>query len=408
MYIAFIAKMICDLSLWFSISGLVLSIFGELNSPIWYALIMVFSSATCRALSQKKLIIRLLPLISLIACIFYIKSILDALLIVPPMIYTVILNFGKRYHLEYTENKEYFKKAALVLLVLTFFVVMWGSSNVIEERMIIYVTAFLACGVLMLRQLRADEYMQRQWRLRFIDVVLLGGCLAAVLFVSSDFFIDALGNVLVAFNNAVIKPIIAFIGYILTIKKGEVSQFKTENINGEEFLERFNLNTTNPAIEQQPESGSTFDQVLVILAIPVTIIAAILIFRKILSQREKTERCGSGITELRHKIYSAAKIDPQKRNLLPPHDPRKRIRWYYQKILLMAVKKGVKITENYSSEQITEALSDIFEHAHLTKLRSIYIIARYSSDSINAENIREAKYLYKILRTGKTEETIKL
>ena len=407
MFMAFIAKTICDLSLWFASAGLILSIFGSFGASVWPAAIMAAVSAVCRALDGKKQWIRLLPLIALGGCAFFIQSVLDALLIVPPMVYVVLIHVGARYSLQYESSKKYYRITAMVLLAVTFLAAVSGGAEIVEKRMLIYLTAFLLCGVLMLRQLRSDEHMQREWRLRLIDTGLLAGCLAAVFFFSSNWFVGAAGGVLGAFNNAVIKPTADFINGLLggagriasdTLEPpgGEVPQGAAP-IDADSILGDMQQAAANEAGQE-----SVLDLILIIVGVLLFLTAAFLLFRKLRAQREKQESTESGVVEYRRKIPTEAKSKQIKTRRLQPRSPGERVRFYYRKLLQSAAKKGITIHESFSSAQVAAALSNTFDSALVSEFRRIYISARYSSAEIPPAHSRRAKQLLAQMKKSHT------
>jgi hypothetical protein len=409
MGIAFTAKIICDLSLWFGAAGLLLALFGSVSASVWPLAVMAACSSLCRALGNKKLWMRLLPLLPLAVCVFLINGILDAMLIIPPMAYVIILNAGKRYDMEYEQGKSYFKKASVVFLLFTAVAFGAGSYEIIEKHTAVYMVVFLLCGVLMLRQLRSDEYMQRQWRLRLIDMALLFGCLAGALFFSSGLSFHSAGSVLdVLYNNAV-APVVKWVGRLFAGIVQLISQpFKTAEIinkaaqaeeNTEIIDQRFGLENTERV------NGDSLENILTALAVLLFFIAAFILFRKMLANRRKSERREPGFYERRDKLPAAGQKEVNKRKWLPPRSPRDRVRWYYRKLLLYAKQKGLALPKSADSERVSRKLSGVFDRALLDEFRSIYISARYSSADVPAGDALRSKKLYEKIRLGKTNET---
>lgn len=380
MDIAFVAKMICDLSLWFGLGGFILSFFGDPGASAIPMAAIVLSCALCNALKDRKLWLRLLPLLLLVpVCIIFIRDIMSAVFLLPPVAYGVWLCAARRFSLDYAASTSYFRTTAIALLVFFPVAAMFGGTGMLEAHIFPYFIIFLFSGVLMLRLLRHDEHMKMTRRLLLINLALLGGCCAAVVLLSSDLF-----------YHSILLPLGKALGYLLDLLIWLISQFIKL------FLPNDGRHNSSEAVkgEFDPVSNGQGDpsQALLILAIIVFLIFAIVLLRRLWTNRSKTTK-NVRINEARTRIPDNP-APRQRHSLLRPRDPREAVRWYYRLFLLKARSNKAVIQPCHTSEMIMQALDGTFDPLLLSELRDIYLTARYSPATVTREDVRRARSVY--------------
>lgn len=385
MDIAFVAKIICDLSLWFGLGGFILSFFGEPGAAAVPMTAIVLSCALCNALKNRKLWLRLLPLLLLVpVCIFSVRDIMSAVFLLPPVAYGVWLCAARRFSLDYAASTGYFKTTAIALLIFFPVAAMFGGTGLLEAYIFPYFIIFLFSGVLMLRLLRHDEHMKMTRRLLFINLALLGGCCAAVVLLNSDLF-----------YHAVLLPLGQALGYLLDLLVWLISQFIRLFLpdDGRQSSSEALRKEFDPAVSNGQADPS---QALLILAVAVFLIFAAVLLRRLWANRSKTTK-NVRINETRTRIPDNP-APRQRPSLLRPHDPREAVRWYYRLFLLKARNNKAVFRPCHTSEMILQLVDGVFDPLLLSELRDIYLTARYSPAAVTREDIRRARSIYIALK----------
>ena len=71
---------------------------------------------------------------------------------------------------------------------------------------------------------------------------------------------------------------------------------------------------------------------------------------------------------------------------------RGKVRKIYREFLSLSRKKGIKITDKMTSEEILNAIKTIFDEQSAVALRDVYIVARYNEHAdISNEQVRIAR-----------------
>ena len=406
MDLAFEIKLLCDLSLWFSATGFILSYLSLSPMPVWPAGLILLCGFLSHLLKNGKRLLRLLPLLALAGCIAWIRSVSDALILLPPCLYCAWLCVKGRFLPDYESCLGYFQKAApiLSLFVLISFIVGAGP-RVVVNALPWYIT-FLFSGIAMLRLLRHDEQARKEWRLWLVTLVSLVVCCAAALFLSSSAFLRAAGGALGALYRYVIQPVMMGIVYVFTglvwLIQQVVSLFGTGA-------------RSTPAPSQAPMESFTPDQldgsltggsdlvkkillaVAIVLAIAIFIFLAYKLFKRLAESAGKPQDAQE-IREKREAVLPG-KERRSVRTLLAPRTPRDTVRWYYRKFLQKVKAGGFDLKPADTSESIARVAGHLFDPALVSELRERYIAARYSPEPVTADDVRKVREIYGKLKT---------
>ena len=90
--------------------------------------------------------------------------------------------------------------------------------------------------------------------------------------------------------------------------------------------------------------------------------------------------------------------------LLAPRTPREAVRWYYRKFLLKARAGGIQVEPFDTSESVARSSEALFDPVLLSDLRSIYIAARYSPESVTDDDVKKIRELYGRLKIAPDAE----
>lgn len=382
MDIIFLVKMICDLSLWFGTAGFILSFFGIPGTSAVPMVAIVISSALCRALKDKNVLLRLLPLLLMVpVCLIYIKDIIGLVFFLPPIAYGIVLCVIGRFSQDHTASSSFFKTTTVSLAIFFLIVVILSGTGKLEAYSFTYFIVFMFSGVLMLRLIRHDEHMKMLPRLLIINLVVLGGCCAAILFFSSDFI-----------YHTIFEPLFKALGHLLDIIIWLISlviNLFDKNSGGVQSFENVSPKILAPSTSN---ANNDVKSIMLALAVIVVLIFTIMLLRRLWSNRSigaKSDR----VFETRTRISEQPKRN-KRPSVLRPRTPRDAVRWYYRLFLLKAKSCKVVLPSYYTTEMILHALDSDFDPLLLKELRDIYIVARYSPLIITKEDAKRAKSIY--------------
>ena len=402
MSIAFFAKFICDLSLWFCTAGFVLSYYGAQAKPV-ALLAMAVCCAAASSLHLKKPHIRLLPLLLLAAPLFLIRTPADAMLYLPPVFYCIWVCIRNRFSLSYYNSYAFFKSASLVLLTLSILLLLMGQASRIEHFSLPFVISFLFSGVLTMRLLRHDDDLHRDWRLQLIDLSSLLAFYFLAFLLSSPVFLGILVKALGLLFRFVLSPLLLGVAYLMLgpiwlvlklfsfVKYQALPEHKRETM-----IDDSSFNLTSLIGDVQKEGS--LELILAALGIVAFLTLAYWFFRRIAGDVAKHKEGGV------HEFRNAAPVAPSLaflRQIWAPRTPRDAVRHYYRRFLhQVVVAGGFELRPCDTSESILRSLVDRYDPALLSELRGLYIVARYSSGPVTREDARRAKELFGRLKVG--------
>ena len=406
MDMGFTAKIMCDLSLWLTVSGFIYSYFRPEPMPYWPAGLMVLCCLLCSLLKDKKPPLRLLPLLALAACGFWMRGLADAVLLVPPCLYCAWVCVRGLFSPDYSGCCGYFKPAAVILPVLLLLAALIGGGPRVEKFALPYFLTFLFCGIAMLRLLRHDGGTRKEWRLWLIDFGSLGLCCAAALFLSSPLFLGAAGGVLGSLYRFVVQPLLMGVVYLMLavvwLFEQAVGLFRSDRPAVENTPQDL---VEDLAPELSGEAAGSGGEVLRQILVAVAVVAAVVVlavfafrlFRKMAGAAGRSSAETSVETRREHLRPDRAR--PALRSVLAPRTPRDTVRWYYRKFLLKARAAGMALRPSDTSESIARAAEALFDPALVSELRRLYLVARYSPDAVTAGDAKRARDIYGSLKT---------
>jgi hypothetical protein len=403
MSLAFIVKILCDLSLWFGTAGFIFSFFGGSAGTFRPAAVMVLSCALCSVLKNKKKLLRLSPLAVLLSCAFWVHAPADALLVVPPCIYCAFLCVRAGFSPDYSACQSYYRASSAALLVFVPFAFLIGGTERTNQFVLPYLISFLSCGVLLLRLLRREEKENGEWRLMLINVVSVVLCLAAAFFLSSEPFLQAVGTFFSVLYKNVVTPVIIGVAYLfaalawlvwraVSLVGGKIGSntSDTQMEIGDFNFELFNYTQTG--------DGKFFGKLILAFAIIAFALLSAMLFKRLIAGYRVTQQKRASMPEIREKI-PAGGTRPSGRLPLAPRSPRELVRRYYRKFLQSAVAGGLNLSPSDTSDSIAHSAGSLFDPLLLHELRDLYIVARYSPAVITRDDAQRAKLLYGKLKS---------
>ena len=134
-----------------------------------------------------------------------------------------------------------------------------------------------------------------------------------------------------------------------------------------------------------------WDYILIGLAVIAAIALIVIIFRFL--ARHAGHEDENTFEDVRETLENEG---PSER--VNPRENRQRVRHYYRKFLKLCTQRGFELTEFQDSSEIDWGTRYLFRNPARTRLRDVYVRARYSSGEITSEDVQDAKECYAKLK----------
>lgn len=396
-------KVCGELFLYFSLLSGIPGLFPYTFPPVWPVIACGAAAAIAAYLSDHgKSIPRFACLLLPIACMVFGATVMDWLVLIPPVIYVFALVLRDQWDLEYFHFREFFRKA-LTVLGIFLLVIFFGSmlEDTTHQRnplldangALRYALLFAVLGILLQRQLRMGGGSHRSRYLNNVQLTLVTLSTAAflLLILGAERYLASrgisLGNLIGEVLRFAVGLPVYLLGILVTFIMG-LDGDVLEEIRGTEPVETQPI-ATNPlpelgeaVIPQQQEIVVTFPWWLVILILAILTAALILLTRML-----RSRPVGNPIRETVEKLAPEAKQPRKDRR-----SNRQKIRKIYREYLKTEQSRGHKIATWHTSKDILHGMRAGTDRRAAAALRKLYLQARYDPDAqITSEQVQSAK-----------------
>lgn len=334
----------------------------------------------------------LLPLASLL----FADTLIELLILVPGVVYAGIVIHKGSFAMDYYTYRDLYIKTgtflsvfAAVIFALGYFEGMfsesWSSYNIAATLM--YGLLYAFTGVFLLRQLRMGADSQPRDRMRNnIQMVLV-----LIIIIAVTIGIVAVEELVKGSITDILNFIMAAVGFIpMVIHELMHWFFMDEGSEYQEALEQVNPTTSEPVpVTYETYLGSSqvvqtepgFPWWMAVLVLTALCVALAVMLR---SMRRSNGGSGSGedVDELEPDV-------PQRKE--SRRSNRSRIRKIYRSYLKLVRRKGLKLRTDHTSLDILDAAPENTDREGATRLRQIYLKARYTDEPITDREVEEAK-----------------
>ncbi len=388
MNLGFFFKTICDLALWFGGAGFILSQFGA-SFSLWPLSLMALACGLSRPLRDRGSL-RLLPLVILPSTVFWIHSIPDALLILPPALYCSYLCIRGRFDPDLLTCRSYWRNGALGMILASAFFAIVGTGAAVAQCILPSLMLFLPSGVLMLRALRRGSESLRPREL-ILDLLLLCLCFTAAWGLSSSAALHLIGQGISFLHEYLISPLLIGLIYISAGLAEVLVRFilllsSRNTPSSQETQTDFASFTDLTQYGVSTGDAHVFRIVIEIVAAAALLFVAYLIFRRL----GKSGARHNPVTPAEIRIFTLAKKATPPASF-PMSGPRGTVRRCYRRFLIRARDAGVPIAPGDTSAAILQLAAGRFDPKALRDLRSLYIAARYSPAPVSRESASGAR-----------------
>lgn len=408
-------KLLAELSLYFSIISAIPFVFQISFNPVFIILLCVLavsvSEPLCGCSHHSLRFTALLPALSPVC---FIRSTLDAIIILPVVLYTAIVILTKMKRPDYYQALRLFKISCWVIVFVAILLLgtdyalqfttdyQIGVGKDVEFKLFNYVAllsydaCYLFSGTILLRKLRVNTPVPLRKSAestgRYCVGMLGGSAVLAALIVVFCFIMNLINSLLLKIpgTHSVLPSFLTT--FLLSLKKSLMKLLSgtwKENeipadITPAPTLSELPGEPVSEPVEQIPaeEAAEAFPWVVVIIV--VLLVAVLIVF--FLNSRRKAV--------LLTKDQPDEKKIKARSDILRSDDSgnREKVRKAYRSFLKYVKKHGRKITISDTTLEISSKTADFVDAESLQILRSIYIQARYNKEiEITDEMVTDAR-----------------
>lgn len=400
--IAMFLKLFSECALLLSVLAAFPQVFPHSFSLLLPALVCGFAAGLAALLSEKHLTVvsRLCAVLPL-AVLLFAGETMEALTLLPAMVYTVAVILRGRMELEYYSYRQFFRRtlilAGILYLSLSAFAFLeqtftvgtlpvYGAGYFQTGIILRYGLLYLLCGVVLQRQLRlGTEARSAGGAGQLVATLGLTG-VALVAFVGA---VDPLRKgaaalfhlIVTAVFGTVMAGVEAVSTVVNSIDLGLMMKEKV--IAAEDRLPAQGSNVLQEAIQQTLENQEAEPSLWWV--VPVAIVLLALMIFMLLSLRKK------GIDASSEEITGTVTA-PTPEKKLPRRSNRAKVRQLYREFLRQERKRGLSFKKDYTSQDILHRISDDTDGTAAAELRELYIRARYDeTHEVSQAQVEAAK-----------------
>ncbi|MBQ4577576.1 MAG: hypothetical protein IJA84_00810 [Clostridia bacterium] len=401
MNLVFFLKILVDLCYYGTYAAFFASIYGLTGSLLPQFGLLSLAAALSRAahLRYPETPLRRLPLLLCPLAFVLPTQTAGLVILAPAALYVLFCCVTERTQPRYYDSIDIFFLELKLLFfpaLLTVGLAQWKRAEAFSAP---YLLVFLLGSVLLLRMLRHDEATLSQPRFRLMNGLSMAGLCLACGFLGSPLFRKAAGLVLKAVWRVVSIPILVVLGGVgmgmaWVLEAVLPDELTFEGFKQEPLQYLYETEETQPQITPEPNEELTRVVMLVIsgLLIALAVLAAVLLFRRLLASRRGESASGPE----QHRFAASAMPPPQRPlTRLSARTPELQVRYWYQQLLHKTRREGGDLRPSMDTRQQSRTEDGTFpqKQPEIARLRQLYLPARYKGQA-TAEDAREAKDLY--------------
>ena len=402
MILIFVLAIISDIVFYMMIANFVTHAeFGSGVITLTPLVVMAIAAASSYMLNNIRPVLRFLPILLLSLCFHQVQNAGAFLLMLLPCLYLSLNIFNKNFVFDIDRLRQ----KILLCMKLSFLpliaVIFRGYEYLIAVYYFHFLFVYFVCAIYLMRVTRADIKTISNPKFIIINLATVIGSLALLSLLGSPQVMRLLlqGLRFVYFN---------FVIHILLFAANVVIGFLAL-IGFDRFVENL---SQNAALRDRTTQGSGADGYFIDVSeaamrtflgiyavqwvfIIALVAAAIFVFMKLMNKQGQNYS-SKGIISI-SSVFSEESRNRKKQGLFAPKDPRAAIRYHYCKFLNICTEKGQPASKGDTSEDINENNQDCFSNESMSRLRALYIKARYSEHVIESKEGKEAGELVKRL-----------
>lgn len=407
MFLIFLIKHMCLLAFYFAYANLTLiDPSNKLMILVYFIIIACHALSYTLRFSKKYAKLKYIPLLGIIISMLFVSNIRGAIGVVIPYAFMLYFIRNDEYDVSYYSFKDLFIYLFYGILFLLFLVFITGSVEFFNKVSLPYAIIFIISGLYLMRTARHSEEIINNKKFMVMNalMILLTSIISIVLSTESILYI-VIASIKLVYSN-VIAPIISGIIYVLFLpmayflnKAEKYEEAPPNPFEIQEFVEEdagYKLQEPNVTVV----SIISYVILILLLALAIYFVIKIILSRKrrrVFDHIDGVEEYRSFLDDEEEKRKSGKEIFSKGTN---------QIRHWYKKFLVLCSKRRISIHENDSSNTVYNKSSFVFTNHRegLKNMKEIYRKARYSEETIENEDIKTIKKIYKSLEKEKFDK----
>lgn len=395
-------KVFAEISLFFGCISALPALFPFDFLFLWPAIVCASAAGMGAFLSDQGKPSAKIPLILLAAtALSFGRSLLEWMILIPPVLYTVAMILRDEWSLEYFQFREQFRKTLTIMgiaLILVHFGVLIESrshhTRVLDSVAFLrYLLLYGICGIVLQLQLRIGTEQKRSHYLSNLQILLVSVCttILVLAIVLAERFLSSQGLSLGQMAGRALQILFgSFLSLFqyLFVKVSEMiktaQRLRNEDLNNADIdpTPVMPMEEMQQLLPQTPPEEAVFPWWLAILILAVFTVLLVLLTRVLRSRN----------TEVHHAEVTTQIQPKAKDKKLPNRSNRSRLRKIYREFLKAEKRRGHKLQHWHTSEQILDELSEVKNPTSAAQLRSLYLSARYDlKNQITPQQVQSAR-----------------
>ena len=391
MSVIYVLSLICDISLYMAFVGVLFPAQLSSTAMVFVPLFIIPAVALlAKVLYRIRPMLRFFPIILLSLCFIFTENAVAVTAILVPCIYITGIVVMKYFSFDIDWLRGKVKLCAVIVFIPIIMVMINGYAYLASSYYLSFALIHVCCALCIMRISRIDLTTGANLKFILLNLALVVGCFAVLAVIGSPQVLTAVWESIRFLFQHFIVPAVLFC--INTLNR----LFPAPDVVGEYELgvmvKEKDLEAIQKAAEQDGDILSFHPAVLLI---PIAVLAFYII-RKLL-RRPRRQQIIEGIAETRSTItlVPEKKSSDDKQRLFTPRNPRLAIRHHYRQFLKICTAKGYQSEKGDTSKDVNTKNKPHFSGENLTRLRELYIKARYSEHNIASKESKEAGEIVK-------------
>ena len=381
-------KIFADLCLYCGVVSGAAPWFGGMDLFLLWPALLCAAGVWLAALGEKWPVLRFVGLLPPLASLLLANSLLEYILLIPALIYTILILLTGRFDLSREAYHDFFFRSLLVAGALTLLVMSYPTSD--WKTMLFFLSLYLLLGVYMMRQLRLDR---SDWGVRGLNLLSLFAAIACggVLCLLAWLVLQLCGPVWDVISGILVQILSGIVYAVVFLSK----LFPSLGVRGPEDFEMPNMGSGDDPVSEklQEFENPVTDQVLTIIGIVLAVlIVAVVIWRMLGTTRKRKT--------VAQRISRTESIDvPRETGPSLFASNRDKIRRSYRKFMQLLLDRGAVVKPSDTTLEIQSTAHFLQNTTPAHELRQLYLTARYDEEAeVTNQQVRDAKELVRTIR----------
>lgn len=401
---AIFLKAAADCAAFLALGGYVLGFFFKVSFMPFALIFPPLSVMLCFLLRDKKAPLKYLPLLLSLGAFPFCSSVGEAALTAALCVYCVYIAVKQIYLNDGDDYKNIFQGELICAVFTSIICAISFDFDKLNSVQLPYVPVVACCGIALLRILRHSREVIDSLSFRRSNLITLAAVIAAGALLSSETFISGVTHIASLIYNGVFVNLIMAVIYVVIKGASLLSGLFSMIFNKQVTFQSEGDDTAagRPDFYFEDEGLAQVPQPLVyaaaVFAAVLAVYLAVKLFKQLAGRNRRFETNGG---EISRESISLSRRSPFS---LRFSSDREKVRQQYRKFLKECLARGMRILPSNDSLEIENGASELFPGAPLSKLRQVYIKARYTEKEITGDDLRHSKELYSAIKKVRPPE----